>query len=172
MLPAPLTSADPGHAPRVAPSAPRRPGETYARVEVPLPLRRQLALAGAGASVPLDVAATLIAEAALLLESLDARRLSRGRELLDRAARSSRVTRALSSSSADYLRALSCRSWRRQAAEVDLPVRVTSRISAEPGRYLARDDLLEDAIRWETAALLCERSMANWGTDVVLGGFR
>ena len=96
----------------------------------------------------------------------------RSHQLLDQAARSSKVTRALSASSADYLRALSCRSWRRQATELDLPGRLASRLGEAAERHLARLDLLESAVRWETASLLCERTMANWGRAVVLGGFR
>lgn len=97
--------------------------------------------------------------------------MARAREVLDRAARSSRASRALTSSSADYLRALSCRSWRRQVGELDLPVRVSSRIGDRPERFLARCDLLEDAIRWETAALLSGLTMGGWGSNLVLGGF-
>ena len=172
----PLTSAtDPRRlagASRIVPSAPRRPGETYVRPDLELPTLREIAIAAAEASVPVDVAATLIAEASLLLERLSHHRLSGALGLLDRAAGSSRVTRALSSGDADYLRALSCRSWRRQVAEIDLPTRVHSRLGDEIEARLAHTELLESAIRWETAALLCGRTVGNWGSDVVLGGFR
>lgn len=157
---------------RRLPSAPRRPGETYVRPEISLPIRREIAVAGAAASVPVDVAATLISEAALLLECLSHHRLNGASGLLDRAAGSSRVTRALSSASADYLRALSCRSWRRQVGEIDLPVRVQARLGDEVDLRLGQSELLESAIRWEQAALLCERTIGNWGSDVLLGGFR
>lgn len=157
---------------RPLPSAPRRPGESYRRIEATLPVRRQLAMAGADASLPVDIAASLVSEAALLLERLETSRRTRVRDVLDRAARSSRVTRALSSTSADYLRALSCRSWRRQVAELDLPVRVVAGLGEEPDRLLGRCDLLEDAIRWETAALLCGRTMGEWGSGVIRGGMR
>ena len=154
------------------PSAPRRPGEKYERVEASLAAHRQLAIAAAELSLPVDVAATLLSEATLLLERLGHHRLTRARELLDQAARGSRVTRALSATNADYLRALSCRSWRRQVGELDLPVRVASRLGGAIDDRLARLELLESAIRWEAAALLCERTIGNWGSDVVLGGFR
>lgn len=157
---------------RVLPSAPRRPGESFERVSATLATHRHLAIAGAEAALPVDVAATLVAEAALLLERLDGHRLRGARELLDRAAGSSRVTRALTSSSADYLRALSCRSWRRHVAELDLPVRVSSRLGDRVEERLGRCDLLDAAVKWEIAALLCERTMGNWGSDVALGGFR
>lgn len=154
------------------PSAPRRPGETYLRPDVSLPVRREIAVAAAGAAVPVDVAATLISEAALMLERLSHHRLTGARGLLDRAASSSRVTRALTSANADYLRALSCRSWRRQVGEIDLPVRVLSRLGDEVEGRLSQSELLESAIKWETASLLCGRTIGNWGSDVVLGGFR
>ncbi len=123
-------------------------------------------------SLPVDVGATLLLEATLLLDRLGHHRLTRARELLDQAARSSRVTRVLSSAGADYLRALSCRGWRRQVGELDVPVRVASRLDGDVDARLARLELLESAIHWETAAILCERTMGNWGSDVVLGGFR
>lgn len=154
------------------PSAPRRPGETYARVEASLATRRELALAAAEASVPVDVAATLVTEAAILLERLGGRRLRSPRELLDRAAGSGRVTRALSASHADYLRALSCRCFRRQVGELDLPSRVANLLGERPDELLGRCELLEEAIAWERASLLSERTMGTWGTGVVLGGLR
>jgi len=129
-------------------------------------------MAGAELSVPVDVAATLVLEATLLLDRLGNHRLTRAAELLDRASRASRVTRALSSANADYLRALSCGSWRRQVGELDVPVRVVTRVAESIDTRLTRLDLLEPAIRWEMAALLCDRTMVNWGSDVVLGGFR
>ncbi len=107
----------------------------------------------------------------MLIERLSRRRVSRARELLDRAASASRVTQALSAANADYLRALSCRSWRRDRAEIDLPVRVLARAGERLEAYLADGELLESAIHWEIGALLAERSMASWGTEVVLGGF-
>jgi hypothetical protein len=172
----PLTTAtDPpglASAPRILPSAPRRPGEKYERLEASLAARRQLAIAGGDLDLPVDVAGTLLLEATLLLDRLGAHRLTRARELLDQAARSSRVTRALSTANADYLRALGCRSWRRQVGELDVPVRVASRVGDTADERLARVELLEPALRWEMAALLCDRTMANWGSDVVLGGFR
>lgn len=154
------------------PSAPRRPGETYVRSEISLPVHREIALAAAEAAVPVDVAATLISEASLVLERLSHHRLSGARGLLDRAASGSRVTRALSSSNADYLRALSCRSWRRQVAEIDLPIRILSRLGDEVEYRLRHSELLESAIKWEAASLLCGRTIGNWGSDVALGGFR
>lgn len=189
ILPAPLTSPEDGRrdtaggatlpASRWAggtdgllPSAPRRPGETYARANVPLGTRRALALTAADAGVPLDVAATLLCEAGLLLERLGRRRLTHAREMLDRAAASSRVTRALSAGHADYLRALSCRSWRRDRAELDVPARVLAAVGDHLDEYLRRGELLESAIRWEIGALLAERSMASWGTEIGLGGLQ
>lgn len=152
------------------PSAPRRPGESYGRPDVSLATRRALAIASADASVPLDVAATLICEAGLLLDRLEQRRVRCARSLLDQAACSSRVTRALTAANADYLRALSCRSWRRDRSELDLPVRVLARVGDRLEQRLARCELLEAAIRWEIGALLSERSMGNWGSEVVLAG--
>jgi hypothetical protein len=134
--------------------------------------RRVLALAAADARVPLDVAATLLCEAGLLLERLDSRRVSHARELLDRAASSSRVTRALSSGNADYLRALSCRSWRRDRGEIDVPLRVLNRVGDRFEALISRAELLESSVRWEVGAVLAERSMCSWGTEVVLGGFQ
>ena len=154
------------------PSAPRRPGETYARVEASLATRRELALAAAESSVPVDLAATLVTEAAVLLERLGTHRLRSPRELLDRAARAGRITRALSASHADYLRALSCRSFRRQVGELDLPSRVVNLLGERPDELLGRCELLEEAIAWERASLLSERTMGTWGTGVVLGGLR
>jgi hypothetical protein len=171
----PLTSSDDGRRGEAVgaplPSAPRRPGETYRRADVSLSARRALALAGADSGVPLDVAATLLCEAGLLLDRLTQRRVSRARELLDRAASASRVTRALSTANADYLRALSCRSWRRDRAEIDIPARTLLRVGPHLEEYVSRAELLESAVRWEIGALLAERSMASWGTEVVLGGF-
>lgn len=152
-----------------AASAPRRPGETYARPELALPARRSLAIASAEAEVPIDVAATLICEAALLLERLEARRVRCPVALLDRAAGRSRVTRALDPASADYLRALGCRSWRRHRGEIELPVRLLARAGARLDERLERSELLEPAIRWEIGALLAARSMGTWGTEVALG---
>lgn len=134
--------------------------------------RRALVIASAEASLPVDVAATLVCEAALLLERLEHHRVRGARALLDQAAGSSRVTRALSGSNADYLRALGCRSWRRHIVELDLPVRVLSRLGDRVEERLGRCDLLEPAIRWEIGALLCERTMGAWGSEVVLAGFR
>ena len=157
---------------RVLPSAPRRPGDAYARVEASLCTKRKLALAAAEASVPIDVAATLVSEAAVLLERLGGRRLRSPRELLDRAAGTSRVACALSASHADYLRALSCRSFRRQVAELDVPSRVAGLLGDRADELLGRCELLEEAIAWERASLLSERTMGTWGTGVVLGGLR
>ncbi len=134
--------------------------------------RRSVAIAAADAGVPLDVAATLLCEAGLLLDRLGKRRVSHARELLDRAASASRVTRALSSAHADYLRALSCRSWRRDRAEIDIPARVLARAGERLEDFLSHGELLESSIRWEIGALLAERSMASWGTEVVLGGYQ
>lgn len=92
--------------------------------------------------------------------------------MLDQAAGGSRVTRALNAASADYLRALGCRSWRRQVGELDIPDRVAQRLGERSDERLTRLDLLESSIRWEMAALLCERTIGNWGCDVVLGGYR
>ncbi len=166
------THALPAAAPVRTASAPRRPGESYERPGVSPGTLRALAVASAEESVPLDVAATLICEAGLLLESLDRHRLSGARARLDRAAGTSRVTKALTASNADYLRALSCRSWRRQSGELAIPARVTGRVGEGLEERLARCDLLGSAIRWEVAAVLAERSMANWGSQVVLAGFR
>ncbi len=125
--------------------------------------RRALALAAADARVPLDVAATLLCEASLLLERLDGRRVSHARELLDRAASSSRVTRALTTSNADYLRALSCRSWRRDRGEIDVPERVLNRVG----------DRFEDLPPSQRAARvgdpLGDRSAPRRALDVQLG---
>lgn len=142
------------------------------RAEVPLATRHALALAAADAGVPLDVAATLLCEAGLLLDRLGRRRLAHARDLLDRAAAGSRVTRALSAAHADYLRALSCRSWRRGRAELHIPSRVLAATGERLDGYLSRGELLESAIRWEIGALLAERSMACWGTEVGLGGLQ
>ncbi len=131
-----------------------------------------MALAAAEASVPVDIAGTLIAEAGLLLERLDRRRIRSPARLLDRAAGSSRVTQALSASGADYLRALSSRTWRRNQPELDLPARLLERIGDRGDELLARTELLESAIRWEIAALLGNRTMSCWGSETVLAGFR
>lgn len=157
---------------RVLPSAPRRPGESYARVEASLGTRRELAMAAAESSVPIDVAATLVSEAALLLERLGGHRLRSPREVLGRAAESSRVTRALAASQADYLRALSCRSFRRQVGEIDIPTRLAAALGERVDDLIGRCDLLEEAISWERASLLAGSTMGAWGTGVVLGGLR
>ena len=173
---APLTPADDGRRESgngaLLPSAPRRPGQKFERLEVALHTRRALAIAAADARVPLDVAATLLCEAGLLLDRLDARRVAHARDLLDRAASSSRVRQALTTANADYLRALSCRSWRRDRGEIDLPARLLPRIGSKMDAYLGRGELLESAIRWEIGAVLADRSMCSWGTEVVLGGFQ
>lgn len=122
--------------------------------------------------MPLDVAATLLCEAGLLLDRLGRRRVTHARELLDRAAASSRVTRALPTAEADYLRALTCRRWRRDRGEIDLPSRIAARIGDRLDECLSRGELLESAIRWEIGALLAGRSMASWGTEAVLGGYQ
>lgn len=108
----------------------------------------------------------------MLLDRLSSRRVSHARELLDRAASGNRVTRALSTANADYLRALSCRTWRRDRAELDVPTRLLARVGDSLEGYLCRGELLESSIRWEIGALLSERSMASWGTEAVLGGFQ
>ncbi len=82
------------------------------------------------------------------------------------------MTRALSAANADYLRALSCRSWRRDRGEIDIPARTLTRAGDELEGFLAHGELLESAIRWEIGALLADRSMSSWGTEVVLGGFQ
>jgi len=173
---APLTSTDVGRrnsgGAALLPSAPRRPGETYERVTAAIATRHALALAAADARVPLDVAATLLCEAGLLLERLHRRRVSHARELLDRAAAAGRVTRALPTAEADYLRALTCRRWRRDRGEIDLPARIAARVGDGIDGYLTRGELLESAIRWEIGALLAGRSMASWGTEAVLGGYQ
>lgn len=122
--------------------------------------------------MPIDVAGTLVAEAALLLERLDRRRVRSSATLLDRAAGSSRATKALSAASADYLRALSCRTWRRHRSELDLPVRLIERMGGRIDACVSRHELLESAIRWEIAAVLSDRSMSSWGSETVLAGFR
>lgn len=134
--------------------------------------RRAVALAAAAESLPVDVAGTLIAEATLLLERLDRRRIRSAAALLDRAAGRSRPTGALSAASADYLRALSCRTWRRNQPELELPLRVLERLDDRADELLARTELLASAIRWETAALLADRTMSCWGAETVLAGFR
>lgn len=154
------------------PSAPRRPGEVYTHAEVSLSTRRALALAAADARVPLDVAATLLCEAGLLLDRLGRHRVSHARDLLDRAASGSRVTRALSAAHADYLRALSCRSWRRDRADLEIPARILAAAADRLDDFLARGEMLESSIHWEIGALLAERSMVSWGTEVGLGGFQ
>jgi hypothetical protein len=170
-----LTSSDPLGAAVAAPprpSAPRRPGEKYAQADVSLATRRVIAIAASEASVPIDVAGTLIAEAALLLERLDSRRVRSSASLLDRAAAASRATRALNAADADYLRALMCRSWRRHRAELDLPIRLLERLGDRIDGRVARCELLESAVRWEIAAVLSGRSMSSWGSETVLAGFR
>ena len=166
----PPLSAPLGHAPFL-PSAPRRPGEMYGRPDVSLVTRRNVAIAAADASVPIDLAATLICEGSLLLEQLGRRRVRSAGALLDRVARSSRVTRALGAANADYLRALSCRSWRRHCPELEVPVRLLARLGDVDER-LSHCELLGSAIRWEIGALLSERTMGSWGTESVLAGFR
>jgi hypothetical protein len=92
--------------------------------------------------------------------------------LLDRAAARSRATQALSAASADYLRALSCRTWRRNQPELDLPVRLLDRLAGREGEVLAHVELIESAIRWEIAAVLTGRTMSCWGSETILAGFR
>lgn len=173
---APLTSADVGHrdpgGAALLPSAPRRPAEVYERAEVTIATRHALALPAADARIPLDVAATLLCEGRLLLERLHRRRVSHAREMLDRAAATGRVTRALSTADADYLRALTCRRWRRDRGEIDIPAAIMARVGERLDDYLSHGELLESVIRWEIAALLAERSMASWGTEAILGGYQ
>lgn len=138
---------------------------------MPLAALQEIALAAAEASLPVDVAGTLVAEAALLLERLDGRRIRGAGALLDRAAGRSRPTQALSAGSADYLRALSCRTWRRNQPELDLPLRVLERAGNRAGELVARTELLEGAIRWEIAAVMRGRTMSCWGSETVLAGF-
>lgn len=107
----------------------------------------------------------------MLLERLNGRRVRSAGALLDQAAGSSRVTRALSAANADYLRALSCRSWRRHRGELDIPARVLARTGTGLEQRLGRCELLDSAIRWEIAAVLAGRSMGTWGSEVVLAGF-
>jgi len=132
---------------------------------------REVALAAAEASLPVDVAGTLIAEGALVLERLESRRIRSAAALLDRAAGRSRATQALSAASADYLRALSCRTWRRNQPELDLPLRLLERIGGRADALLVRTELLEGAIRWELAALLSGRTMSCWASETALAGF-
>lgn len=82
------------------------------------------------------------------------------------------MTRALSAADADYLRALTCRHWRRDRGEIDLPARVMARVGERLSDYLGHGELLEPAIRWEVGALLAERSLTCWGAEVVLGGYQ
>ena len=158
---------------RSLPSAPRRPGEKYARPDISLFTRRALALAAADARVPLDVAATLLCEASLLLERLDGRRVSHARELLDRAASSSRVTRALLGRQRRLPpRAQLPRAGAATGARSTSPNGFSSASATASTIFLHRSELLESSIRWEIGALLAERSMCSWGTEVVLGGFQ
>lgn len=155
-------------------SAPRRPGESYRRIEVAAAVRQRLAIAAVATAVPIDVAATLICEAGLLLERLEQRRIGGALSLLDRAAAAGCATRSLGAADADYLRALGRRSWRRHGDALGVPVRVLERIggAGEIEARMGHVELLEPAIRWEVGALLTGSRMGSWGCEAILAGFR
>jgi hypothetical protein len=137
----------------------RRPGELHDVVALGA-ATELVATKAVSSRIGFDVAATLLLELHLLGADLTAA----GRVLPARPAISV-PRRRLSAAEADYLRMLTFRpgAVATPAARAALPVRLLSRLT--PGVIAAASASvdLEQAIRWETAALLEGRTMGELG---------
>jgi hypothetical protein len=149
-------------------SAPRRPGELLERVDLPKSIGAPLASVSEGANVPIDVAATLLWEAALLLSRLEAVGIPQPDALLDEAAAERKVSCALSAAESDYLRALTQVRWRRHAKAIAVPIRLLTPLRSIEPRVLTTPPRLQSTVAWEAAALLGGMTMAEWGLAVAL----
>ena len=145
----------------------RRPGERHEAVAIPGGAAEAIAGQAVRCGVPLDLAATLLVEACLALDWLEAA-----------GAANFTVTSgppvALSAAEADYLRALTVgrKPGRSQPplgdVTVSVPVRLVARCSPDLLPRAAADVDLKAAIHWEAGALREGLMMGEWLTRQAL----
>jgi plasmid stability protein len=146
-------------------SSPRRPGELHESLTLSGEAARHLGVRAAQAGVSVDVAASLVLEAGLLLE--------RRPHLSDVAAGEDPPAIALPEASARYLRSLTVartplRRIPSKQRVVAVPVRLVPRLGAcDVGGAIETVDL-ELAISWETAAILSGQTMSEWAVESLL----
>jgi hypothetical protein len=148
-----------------------RPCDRLERWAVSGLVESELATACADAGLPVGTGSCLLAERGLLLEELG----TAAAELLDTQAETATVTRALSDASAIYLRSLSMHMDDRHqmAGHVCLPARLTDRLLAAggPGRFLLAG-AVDQARRWERAAVAAGATMTEWAQSTLLEATR
>jgi hypothetical protein len=160
--PSPLPSLEIDGARRV-----RRPGEHHEALAISADVAGELAASAAAAGVSIDAAITLLVEARMALDWLQAAGISA--EQIE--VQSGQMV-ALSAAEAGYVRALTMLrgSVRRVSLPapgcslvVSVPVRLVARCSPDLLARAARGDLGQ-AIRWEVAAVREGLSMGEWLT--------
>jgi hypothetical protein len=169
MLNASATTSD--HAPRFAvPSFDeeiavwdvRRPGELHEALALdPDAARRLTAEALADGTSP-SVALTVKLEAALAVEQLRGRGVADPAGLLDAIAGAQRPIHALSTAEADYARSLTLDRIGGHAHGLTVPVRLHSRVRTHDVEALIDVVGLQQAIRWELAALRAGLTLVEW----------
>jgi len=144
---------------------PRRPGELYDVVALGA-AGEVIAAQAVCSRIGVDVAATLLLELHLLATDCSAA----GR-VLPTTPTTAAPRRRLSAAEADYLRVLTFRpgAVAAPAARAALPVRLLPRLTPAVIAAAAASADLEEAIRWETAALLEGRTIGELGLLLALG---
>lgn len=130
------------------------------------PQLRSLAAAADVCGLSLELAAVLVVERALLAGELAEYGFDGLPRRLDAMAARAKVTVELAEPLSAYLAALSRRRPRGAAGSLPrllaVPMRLTERILARPGRPQLDATLLRSALAWERAAVLEGRTMSEW----------
>lgn len=160
LLAAPPLPALPSADDLLGAGVPRRPGEFHEGLPLPADLEGDLACRAAQVGVTVDVAASVLLEAALLVADLD------GAPSDDLGpVGESCAGEALPQAAASYLRSLTvgrrARPTRSQAV-VAVPVRLVARLRGIEVGWALRAVDLETALAWEIAAMRAARTMTEW----------
>jgi hypothetical protein len=141
-----------------------RPADRCERWSVDGAARQALAEGSAARGVDFSLAGALVLERSLIAGDLARIGHADAAAALDAAAVSARVRFALSEPACVYLRALSARSQgaRGGHGHICVPMRLTERVSAHGVELLLNVELLDSALLWERAAVLCGRTMGEW----------
>jgi hypothetical protein len=145
----------------------RRPGELHEALHLSRPAAQRVASAAAEATLAIDVAGTILLEAALVvMDAADA-----GRALAT-PARGPVVRRALPAAEADYLRSITMRRPPCAAGPppttISVPVRLTGRLVEIDAEAALVSVEIEIALAWEIAAVAAGRTMSEWALWTLL----
>jgi len=149
-----------------------RPSDRYETWDVSPVALRVLGDRARRAQLPLGLAGSLAAEHGLVLHELGASVVA----TLNARASEACATGGLTDATAVYLRALT-HAWRADPADelawrIQLPARLSDRIAVHPDRDALLGGDLEQARRWEIAAVLSGATMTEWALRALLTAAR